>query len=335
MRGDQRLRVPAIARPPSPHPLPSGPPSSGQPPPRASRRAALAIAAALAPGLAPAAELVTAALPAPPAGPPPAACAPITTPTSGAVTLTRTFRDGFGRFDPYGGPWVPHYAHNDYDDWRARTLTGNGEAQIYVDPRYRGSATEPLGLDPFRLAGGVLRLTAQPAPEAAKPYLHGYEYTSGMISSRNGFTQAYGYFEIRAKLPAGQGLWPAFWLLRPGQWPPEIDVMEYLGSRPGGIELHAHWSEDGTHRSSGCRVALADATTRFHRYGVLWQPDALTWYIDRRPVAWIAAKPGMDQPMYLLANLGVGGTWGGPPDETTPFPATYAIDTITAWRVGE
>lgn len=156
-----------------------------------------------------------------------------------------------------------------------------------------------------------------------------------MISSRQGFLQQYGYFEIRARLPAGQGTWPAFWLLRPGQWPPEIDVMEHLGGRPGGIELHAHWTGENGHTSTGCRIALADATTLFHRYGVLWQADRLTWYIDRQPVATTATGPGMDAPMYMLANLGIGGTWGGPPDATTPFPAVYQIDTITTWQVAE
>jgi beta-glucanase (GH16 family) len=247
--------------------------------------------------------------------------------------LRETFADDFDAFDPYAGRWTPHFDHNSYRDWRARTLPANGEAQIYVDPRYRGSAAEPLGLDPFGAANGVLRIAAQPAPPEAAPFLHGYRFLSGMITSRASLLQAYGYFEIRARMPAGAGTWPAFWLLAPGRWPPEIDVLEFRGG-DSALRVHVHWSEGG-HRSSGCSVPVPDARERFHAYGVLWTPDAVTWYIDRAPVAWIRTKPGLDRPMYLLANLALGGRWAGPPDPSTPFPAAYEIDRIAAYALEE
>lgn len=248
------------------------------------------------------------------------------------VRLVETFRDDFDRFDPYAGPWTPHFDHNPYGDWRARTLVANEELQIYVDPGYSGLGSQPLGLDPFAPGEGVLGLVARPTPRALLPRLRGFPYVSGMLSSRRSLVQRYGYFEIRARLPEGAGLWPAFWLLSPGMWPPEIDVMEARGAP--GYTVHVHWSEDGAHRTSGCSIPLADGDAAFHSYGVLWTPEVVAFYLDRQPVAWMRTKPGLDRPMYVIANLAVGG-WAGAPDDQTPFPATYAIDWIAAWAIPE
>ena len=271
-------------------------------------------------------------LPGLPRGEAPDRCRPIgPRPAAGpAIALVESFRDDFERFDLYGGPWTPHFDHNPYGDWRARTLAANDELQLYVDPAYAGIGRQPLGLDPFTTGDGVLGLVARRTPRALLPQLRGFPYVSGMISSRGSFLQTYGYFEIRARLPAGAGLWPAFWLLTPGAWPPEIDAMEARGAPHYAVRVH--WSEDGAHRSSGCDIPLADGSTAFHTYGVLWTPDVVAFYLDRAPVAWIRAKPGFDRPMYMLANLAVGG-WAGEPDDSTPFPATYAIDQVAAWSL--
>ena len=288
----------------------------------------------LALGPVPAAAQVPLVLPGPPEGPAPDRCRPIAPGGGGAtpVTLYQSFHDEFDDFDLYGGLWTPHFDHNGYRDWRARTLEANGEAQLYVDPRYAGSGARPLGLDPFSAGDGVLGLVARPTPAPAGPYLHGFRYVSGMLSSRDSFVQRLGYFEIRARLPAGAGLWPAFWLLSPGAWPPEIDVMEARGTP--GYRVTVHWEESGAHVSSGCEIPLADASEAFHSYGVLWSTRALVFYLDGTPMAWIAAKPGFDRPMYLLANLAVGG-WAGEPDARTMFPATYEIDRIAAYLLPE
>lgn len=272
-------------------------------------------------------------LPAPPDGPPPTACAPITAPGAGLVALRETFRDNFTDFDPLGGRWLTHYNHNPGTYWQSRTLEPNEERQIYVDPSYTGTGSTSLGLDPFSVSDGVLTIRAEPVPKSLRAALHDFPYMSGMLNSTNAFTQLHGYFEIRARLPGGQGIWPAFWLLRPGMWPPEIDVMEYLGGRPTTIHSTLHWSEDGQHRTSGCKIERGDLATTFHTYGVLWRSEDLTFYIDRIPVGRIASKPGLDGPMYMLANLAIGGRWGGDPDSTTPFPADYQIDWIAAYAI--
>lgn len=251
----------------------------------------------------------------------------------GPVALERSFLDDFERFDLADGRWTPHFDHGSYANWRARTLTSNGEAQIYVDPGYAGTGDRPLGLDPFEVRDGVLRITADRTPETALPQLDGYAYVSGMISSRHSHLQQHGYFEIRARMPAGRGLWPAFWLHRVGQWPPEIDVFEVLAAEPETVHMTVHWHADGDDRHSGCRVRVPQAHEIFHLYGVLWTEADVVFFVDRKPVAAIEAKPGMDGPMYMMANLAVGGDWGGPPDATTPFPATLEIDWIAAWRL--
>lgn len=300
--------------------------------PAAARLIVLLAALAPAPASAGAGPPAEMSLPGLPRGEAPDRCRPIGEGRADgpAVRLAATFRDDFDGFDLYGGPWTPHFDHNTYDDWRARTLVANDELQIYVDPGFAGTGTEPLGLDPFTVDEGVLGLVARRTPRPAQPRLHGLPFVSGMISSRSSFLQKYGYFEIRARVPGGAGLWPAFWLLSPGAWPPEIDAMEARGAP--GYAVHVHWNEDGVARSSGCDIPLADGSDAFHAYGVLWTPAAIAFYLDRVPVAWIRTKPGFDRPMYLLANLAIGG-WAGEPDASTPFPATYAIDWVAAWSL--
>ena len=254
---------------------------------------------------------------------------------SRAAQLERSFLDDFDTFDLTSGPWSPHYAHAAAHNWQSRTLEGNEELQLYVDPLYRGRGETALGLDPHRLSGGVLSLQAEPVGPDEREALAPFAYTSGMISSHRAFEQAFGYFEIRARIPQGQGLWPAFWLLRPGQWPPEIDVMEILGHDTGTLYNSVHWVGDEGNEKSVCRVPLADATREFRLYGVLWTEEMIVHYLDRVPVSVIETKPELDAPMYMIANLGVGGKWPGSPDNTTMFPASYEIDWIAAYRLVE
>ncbi|MDB5717162.1 MAG: glycoside hydrolase, partial [Sphingomonas bacterium] len=125
-----------------------------------------------------------------------------------------------------------------------RSLPGNNERQIYVEPGYLG-----LGLNPFRLRDGVLTISAEPLsvtarsrvmselaslpPQKNTAALARVAFSSGLISTRSRFAQRYGYFEMRAKWSGGKGLWPAFWLLPDdGTWPPELDVLEAHGDKP-------------------------------------------------------------------------------------------------------
>jgi len=226
-----------------------------------------------------------------------------------------------------GGTWTTYYS-----GFGVRSLTGNNEQEIYVDPSYAGTSGSPLGLNPFSDQNGILTITAAPAPAADLPYLGGYQYTSGMLNTQNSFSQTYGYFEMRAELPAGgQGLWPAFWLLPENNgWPPEIDVLEQVDGSNTNIFSTVHDASG----NAGGNVNVGDTSTGFHTYGVLWTPQTLTFYFDGRAIFSEPTPADMNQPMYMLMNLAVGGNWPGSPNASTNWAlANMKIDYVRAYSL--
>ena len=179
------------------------------------------------------------------------------------------------------------------------------------------------------VANGMLKLQAR-RENAVAWNGKTYNYTSGMISSGGrsgsipaGFTFKYGYMEARVKVPAGQGLWPAFWTLPADySWPPEIDVMEILGHKPNVTEMHYHYLDGGgAHQGPGQAWTGPDFSADWHTFGVDWQPNAMVWYVDGverwrfTDASAITAKP-----QYLLLNLAVGGNWPGSPNAVDSVP---------------
>ncbi|WP_246205584.1 family 16 glycosylhydrolase [Microvirga arsenatis] len=222
--------------------------------------------------------------------------------------------------------------------WGGRTLASNGEMQYFAD-RSTALVQQYPDLDPFRITqdpyqpgDGVLTITARPSPDTS--LTDGLPYVSGLINTHGTFSQTYGYFEISAQVPSGQGLWPAFWLLpQSGNWPPEIDVLELLGHDPTTYYVGSHWKDaTGKHafKTQGISAGV-DLSEGFHSYGTLWTADTITYYLDGTEVFSMAAPSGINEPMYLLAGLAVGGNWPGAPDETTLFPAEFQIDYIRAY----
>lgn len=169
-------------------------------------------------------------------------------------------------------------------------------------------------------------------------------YTSGLIHSYPALVQAYGRFEARMKLPKGNGLWPAFWLMpAPITWPPEIDVMENLARDPRTIYFTHHWSANYPYPGSpqggeqGSSIQTVDLSAGFHVYAVEWSPTSLVWYLDGVKV-WQASShlPVVGYGwtgMYVIVNLAVGaaGSWPGAPDATTVFPATLEVDYVRVY----
>jgi beta-glucanase (GH16 family) len=237
-----------------------------------------------------------------------------------------TFSDEFNSFSRFNGS-SGNWKTEDY--WGNRTLGGNGEKQLYVDPEYKG-----LGLNPFSIKDGALNIRAEKASASVKAAI-GYDYTSGMIISEQSFSQQYGYFEIRAQMPAGKGLWPAFWLLpADGEWPPEYDVVEILGHEPDRLYGTSHYNNAaGEHKMDHAvnSKGLFNSADGYHTYGMDWQADKITWYYDGIKVG-EAANRVTDQAMYMFANLAVGGYWPGNPDGSTKFPADMKIDWIRAYQ---
>jgi beta-glucanase (GH16 family) len=221
------------------------------------------------------------------------------------------------------GRWKTNYATGDQSGLDSRRLRP-AEQQVYVD--------DSLGVDPFSVENGALTITADRTPTDLRGKFWFQPYTSGLLTTEKSFSQLYGYFEMRARLPYGHGLWPAFWLLpTDGAWPQEIDVVEAIGDEGKSVvHVTEHHGEPGEHEKMSFPVFVKNYTD-YNTYAVLWRPDAIFWYINGRQVAETPTPPELHRPMYMLVNLGVGGDWPGDPDASTSFPAKMQIDWIRAY----
>ncbi len=178
-------------------------------------------------------------------------------------------------------------------------------------------------------------------------------YTSGRISTQNKETFTYGKFEVRAKVPSGQGYLPAFWLMANdeniyGQWPRcgEIDAMEVMGQDPSKVYGTIHYGNPHAESQGTCVTQGADFAEDFHIFTCEWEPGKITWYVDgikyHEESSWYSKTPGQgeltypapfDQPFYIILNLAVGGSWVGNPDETTSFEnQTYEVDYVRVYQ---
>jgi beta-glucanase (GH16 family) len=267
-------------------------------------------------------------------------------PNNLSSTATLTFRDEFnddavnlwnGVSGTGSSGWTTNYW---WGGAKGSTLPSNGEVEWYINHLYKPTNDAITAGDivtPWRITkdanGSYLTLTAAPVPDTeTQALINGYEYSSGMIQSYHTHTQTYGYFEMRAKLPAGQGVWPAFWLLpADGSWPPEIDILEVLGHEMDTLHTTVHTNESHRHTSKGTSTVVPDMSLDFHTYGVDWQADYITWYFDGVQVFKAATPSDLNKPMYMIANITVGGNWPGMPDENTPWPAEMQIDYIRAY----
>ncbi len=307
-----------------------------------SRPAALLAGTALAmsAGVVQAQETISLPVPSQAAGP---VCAPVSDAGANTIQLKRTFFEDFNSLD-LTKKWTPHY-DGGYDlasktwqgyDWVVkRTQPGAREQQIYVDPNYRGKASRPLGLNPFTVQNGILTITADRIADQNRDALAGFEFTSGLLTSRKSFTQKYGYFETRAKVPAGPNLVPAFWMLADDRtYPQELDVMEAPGHAPDKDKIvqTIHWEDANKQKkSSGCRTLLPSFEKDFHYYGALWTPERIVYYLDRKPVGQIQTPSSFVFPMYMMVNLAIGGAWVGDAGPDRPMPVKFDVDNISAY----
>ena len=250
-----------------------------------------------------------------------------------------TFEDEFNSFQTWNGStgWDvvggPQWANNGRLKDPSGTEPFNNELQWYVNPNYvvvSGQQTLP---DPFSVSNGVLDITAAQANPAIANYYNAFNYSSGIITSAHSLSQLYGYFEIRAEVPAGNGLFPAFWLLPADGSHAEIDIMEILGKDPTKLYTTAHSFTTGQDVESAAITTIPNAASGFHTYGVDWEPNFITWYFDGHEVFQVATPADLNKPMYMIANLAIGnvGSFPGPPDGSTSFPASLQIDYIRAF----
>lgn len=199
-----------------------------------------------------------------------------------------------------------------------------------------GGAANPSELQAYisgavTVTGGNLVLTVSDVSGAP---VSGKDYTSGLVRSKTKFDTTYGRIEVRAKLTAGQGFWPAIWMLPTDDtggtyYLPEIDIMEAYSTMDT-MHMTYHYDNGGL-TSSGSTYSTDLADGSFHTFRVDWSPTVIRWYLDgsiRKSFETSAFIS--DVPMYILINLAVGGG-AGDPDETTPFPSTMLIDYVKVW----
>ncbi len=283
--------------------------------PRALCRAALALAAA--------------ACASGPAATSPSAAAPSAPPPGWTLSWS----------DEFAGP---SGAAVDAAKWVADTGGqgwGNREREYYT------AGTGNAALD----GDGHLAITAraEPATTALRCWYGPCRYTSARLLTKGRFTQAYGRFEARIRIPRGQGIWPAFWTLgadidRVG-WPRcgEIDVMENIGREPGITHGTIHGPGLDASGVGGADTLPAGRAWAddFHVYAAEWEPAEIRFYADGRQYRRIAraelpagAEWVYDRPHFLLLNLAVGGAWPGDPDGSTTTPQRMLVDWVRVWR---
>ncbi|SEA45275.1 Glycosyl hydrolases family 16 [Chitinophaga terrae (ex Kim and Jung 2007)] len=170
-------------------------------------------------------------------------------------------------------------------------------------------------------------------------------YTSASINTNKKFAFTYGRIEVRAKLPAGGGMWPAIWMLGAdhshGGWPMagEIDIMEFIGNEPSNIYGTIHWGKaGGGHTSSGSKISAPSLHDDFHVYAVEWNRDELSvWFDDsvyhRFPLAKAQAGDfnAFRHPFYILLNLAMGADWPGPIDDSV-LPQELLVDWVRVYQ---
>lgn len=236
-----------------------------------------------------------------------------------------TFDDDFSGnagTQPNPAVWIPDVGGKGF---------GNNELQYYTP-----------GNNTYLDGDGHLVIEARAGSDGHSCWNGPCQYTSGKVTTKNWskpatFSQQYGKFEARIKVPVGTGMFPAFWLLgnnidsvgHPNSG--EIDVMESLGQEPGQVQQHAHGP--GMNFGDPYLLPEGQSVADWHTYAVVWSPDRLDWQVDgqtTRSLSKAEAGEGwvFDHPFYLLLNLAVGGTWPGDPDAATVFPGRMLVDYV-------
>jgi beta-glucanase (GH16 family) len=230
--------------------------------------------------------------------------------------------------DEFNTPGAPNADIWGYDIGTGTNGWGNNELQYYT------SRPENVTVQ-----NGYLLITAR------NESFEGSSYTSARLVTKGKFEQAYGRFEARIRLPWGQGIWPAFWMLgadiEKNPWPGagEIDIMEYRGQNPTIMlgTVHGPGYSGGKSISKSYVLKNDRFDTGFHVFGIEWGQEYVNFYVDDVLYNQItpADVPGewvFNKPFYILINLAVGGTFVGPPNNETVFPQTMLVDYVRVYK---
>ncbi len=230
-----------------------------------------------------------------------------------------------------------------YTNLRRNVVVQGGNLVITaLKEKYTGPSIRPEGQDENQSAGSA---TAGQGTVTR-------DYTSARLKSQSLFSQTYGRFEARIKIPYGQGMWPAFWMLGDDidkvGWPRcgEIDIMENIGKEPSKVHGSIHGSgPSGSSTDDMTAVYRLPAgenfSDAFHIFAVEWEPKVIRFYADGnlyetvtpsglpKRTGWV-----FDHPFFLLLNLAVGGDWPGSPDGSTHFPQQMLVDYVRVYARG-
>jgi len=209
---------------------------------------------------------------------------------------------------------------------------GNNELQYYTNSQNN-----------VMVDNEILTITAR------EESVGGRDYTSARITTQNKFSFKYGRIEARIKLPYGQGMWPAFWMLGANinsvSWPAcgEIDIMEMVGGPGNDNTTYAtlHWDNDGIHADYGQSYTLPSGILAdgYHIFSVEWNSQGINAFIDDIQYYTVDITPAQlsefHNNFFIILNVAVGGNWPGSPDETTSFPQTMEIDYVRVFQESE
>lgn len=234
-------------------------------------------------------------------------------------------------FDEFNTDGAPDSSLWSFDIGTGENGWGNNELQYYTD--------RPENVE---IANGILLIKAQ------EESFEGSSYTSARLLTKDLFEQQYGRFEARIRLPFGQGIWPAFWMLGAdideNPWPGagEIDIMEYRGQNPSILvgSVHGPGYSGGDAISKEYTLKNDRFDTGFHIFGIEWGPEYINFYVDdvlynRITPADVTGPWVFDKPFYILINLAVGGSFVGSPNAETTFPQTMLVDYVRVYNIND
>jgi beta-glucanase (GH16 family) len=248
--------------------------------------------------------------------------------------------------DEFGAAGLPDPAKWSYETGFVR----NNELQLYTRSRLENARVENGFLVIEGRKERFLNPNFQPGNESKRGRRNNAEfadYTAASLITEKKASFLYGRIEVRAKLPQGKGVWPAIWMMGTNRaavgWPRcgEIDIMEFVGKAPEKVHATLHFSKNGPHASKGGSLATTAPFNDFHLYAVDWYPDHLDFFFDQQKYFTFStdeAGEGPDNPFrkphYLLINLALGGSWGGPMDDAV-LPQQYRIDYVRVYEAAK
>lgn len=234
--------------------------------------------------------------------------------------------------DEFDGPTIDAAVWR-YDTARNKEGWHNNEKQYYSAARTENA----------RIENGALIIETRLERLERAPDFGGQDYTSARLITQQPL--GYGFYEVRAKLPCGRGIWPAIWLLPlEGKWPDagEIDIMEMVGWDPNVIHgtLHSGAFNHRLGTQRGAQTRVPTSCTDFHDYQLDWQPDAITIGVDGQAFMRVrndqpggAAAWPFTTPYHLILNVAVGGDWAGQKGvDDQSFPQLMIVDHVRYWK---